>query len=217
LNVATKRVLIVYYSYTQQTKLQLKQFIAGLESSGVEVVQERLEPITPYTYPFATNIRLASAMLMTFFQKRMTIKPVAESCFASWDCIVLAGPTWSYNPSGPVLDFLDRYGKDVCGGQLVVPFISCRAYWFLHYWTLKRRLSRYGATVEQPIVFTHPVKEPWRSLGLLLKLRGGEIARRRYSLLRRHYPKYGHSQEQRVEAMEQGKKLAERLLSNTSP
>lgn len=114
-----------------------------------------------------------------------------------------------------MLDFLDRYGKDVCGGQLVVPFISCRAYWLLHYWTLKRRLCRFGATVEQPVVFIHPVKEPWRSLGLLLKLRGGEIARRRYALLRHHYPKYGHSQTQRVEAMEQGKKLAERLLSNS--
>ena len=206
----------MYYSYTQQTKLQLKQFVAGLESAGIEVVQERLEPITPYAFPFTTNMRLASAMLMTFLQKRMPIKPVAASCFAAWDCIVLAGPTWSYNPSGPVLDFLDRYGKDVCGGQLVVPFISCRAYWLLHYWTLKRRLFRYGATVEQPVVFTHPVKEPWRSLGLLLKLRGGELARRKYSLLLQHYPKYGHSQEQRVAAMEQGKKLAERLLSDSA-
>ena len=213
--MAIKRVLIVYYSYTQQTRIQLQQFIAGLESAGIEVVQERLEPLTPYAYPFATNRRLASAMLMTFFQKRMAIKPVSARCFASWDCIVLAGPTWSYNPSGPVLDFLDRYGKDVCGGQLVVPFISCRAYWFLHYWMLKRSLCRYGATVEQPVVFTHPVKEPWRSLGLLLKLRGGEVARRRYSWLRRHYPIYGHSQGQRVDAMEQGKKLAVRLLGDS--
>lgn len=213
--MAIKRVLIVYYSYTQQTKVQLKHFVAGLERAGIEVVQEGLEPITPYEYPFATNIRLASAMLMTFFQKRMPIKPVAARCFAAWDCIVLAGPTWSYNPSGPMLDFLDRYGKEVCGGQLVVPFISCRAYWFLHYWTLKRRLSRYGARIEQPVVFTHPVKEPWRSLGLLLKLRGGEIARRRYSLLRHHYPNYGHSQEQRIAAMEQGTQLAERLLGDS--
>lgn len=214
--MAAKRVLIVYYSYTQQTKMQVRQFIAGLESEGVEVVLERLEPISPYAYPFRSNLRLASAMLMTFLQKRMTIKPVAASCCASWDCIVLAGPTWSYNPSGPMLDFLDRYGKDVCGGQRVVPFISCRAYWFLHYWTLKRRLTRYGASVAQPIVFTHPVKEPWRSLGLLLKLRGGEIARRRYALLRQHYPEYGHSQEQKVEAMAQGKKLAERLLGHSN-
>ena len=90
--MASKRVLIVYYSYTQQTKIQLKPFIAGLETEGIEVVLERLEPISPYAYPFRSNMRLALAMLMTFLQKRMAIKPVAESCFASWDCIVLAGP-----------------------------------------------------------------------------------------------------------------------------
>ena len=213
--MSKKRVLIVYYSYTQQTRIQLERFITGLECGGIEVIQERLEPIAPYDFPFTTNSSLAVAMVATFFQKRMAIKPVAERCFGSWDCIVLAGPTWSYNPSGPVLDFLDRYGRDICGGRLVIPFISCRAYWLLHYWTLKRRLRRYGSTVEKPIIFTHPVKEPWRSIGLLLKLRG-KIAQRQYSWLRQHYPRYGHSEEQRVEAIEQGKKLAEKLLGNSS-
>lgn len=208
-----KRVLIVYYSYTQQTKILLKQFITGLESENIEVILEQIEPIAPYTFPFKTNTSLATAMVATFFQKRMTIKPVADRCFSSWECIVLAGPTWSYNPSGPMLDFLDRYGKEVCGGQLVIPFISCRAYWFLHYWTLKRHLCRYGSTVEKPVVFTHPVKEPWRSIGLLLKLRGKK-ALQHHAWFRHHYPRYGHNDAQRVEAMEEGKKLAFKLHEN---
>lgn len=207
-----KRVLIVYYTYTHQTKVQLRHLIAGLEGAGIEVVQERLAPITPYKFPFKTFIPLATAMVMTFFQKRMTIAPVAACCVDAWDCVVLAGPTWSYNPSGPMLDFLDRYGRDVCGGKRVVPLISCRAYWRLHFWTIKRRLGRYGSVVENPIVFSHPVKEPWRTLGLLLKLLG-KIAQRRYSWFRLHYPRYGHNEAQRIEAREQGKKLAERLQS----
>jgi hypothetical protein len=211
--VSKKRVLVVYYSYTQQTRMQLRQFIAGLEDGGIDVIQERLEPIAPYAFPFKTNVRLAVAMVLTFFQRRMAIRPVTQRCFDTWDCIILAGPTWSYHPSGPVLDFLDRFGRDVCGGQLVVPFISCRAYWRPHYWTLKRRLCRYGSTVEPPVVFTHPVKEPWRSIGLLLKLRG-KIARRKYSWLRQYYPRYGHSREQRAEAMAQGRKLAAQLLGD---
>ena len=67
--MAKKRVLIVYYSYTQQTKMQLKKFILGLENAGIEVSQERLEPIFPYEFPFRTNMRLALAMFLTFFQK----------------------------------------------------------------------------------------------------------------------------------------------------
>jgi len=208
-----KRVLIIYYSYTQQTKMQLKKFIFGLENAGIEVIQERLEPITPYEFPFRTNLRLAIAMTMTFFQRRMPIRPVAGHCFEDWDCIVLAGPTWSYHPSGPVLDFLDRYGREVCGGKVIIPFISCRSYWRFHYWTLKRRLGLYGCDVQSPIVFMHPQKEPWRFIGLILQLRG-KILRRQHTWFRQHYPAYGHSKEQGADAMEKGKKLAERMFND---
>jgi len=211
--LAKKHVLIVYYSYTQQTKMLLKKLIYGLESNGVEVSLERLEPITPYAFPFRTNLRLAVAMVLTFFQRRMAIKPVADSCFRPCDCIILAGPTWSYHPSGPVLDFLDRYGSDVCGGKIVIPFISCRSYWRLHNWTLKRRLGIFECKVQKPIVFMHPQKEPWRFIGLILQLRG-KIVRREHSWFRQHFPAYGFSKEQGTEAMEEGKKLAEKLFSN---
>ena len=191
--------------------MQLKKFISGLENAGIEVSQERLEPITPYEFPFRTNMRLAVAMILTFFKRRMTIKPVRD-CFRSWDCIILAGPTWSYHPSGPMLDFLDRYGRDVCGGKIVIPFISCRSYWRLHYWTLKRRLGVCGSKVQNPIVFMHPQKEPWRFIGLILQLRGKIRCGGQNSWFRQHYPGYGHSKEQGGEAMEEGKKLAEKLL-----
>ncbi|MFH0784799.1 MAG: hypothetical protein V2B20_22980 [Pseudomonadota bacterium] len=211
--MANKRVLVVYYSYTQQTKIQLKKFISGLECAGIEVSRERLEPIKPYEFPFRTNLRLVIAMMLTSFQKRMTIRPVSGDCFRSWDCIVLAGPTWSSHPSGPILDFLDRYGRDVCGGRVVIPFISCRSYWRLHYWTLKRRLGGYGCKVQKPVVFMHPQKEPWRFFGLILQLRG-KIPRRENSWFRQHYPGYGHSKEQGGYAIEEGIKLAEKILND---
>ena len=212
--MAKKRVLVIYYSYTQQTKLQLKKFISGLESAGIEVGWERLEPIRPYEFPFRTNLHLALALLTTFLKKRMPIRPVSESCFEGWDCIVLAGPTWSYHPSGPMLDFLERFGREVCGGKLVIPFISCRAYWRLHYWTLKRSLSAYGSSVQQPIVFMHPQAEPWRVIGLILQLRG-KMMRREHSWFRKHYPSYGHSKEQGERATQEGKMLAEKIINNT--
>ena len=205
-----KRVLIIYYTFTQQTRIQLLRFAAGLKRSGVEVTLERLVPIEPYPYPFKTFLQLAIAMIATFFQRRMAIRPIAAHCAEHWDCIVLAGPTWSYNPSGPILSFIDRYGESICRGRRVVPFISCRAYWRPHFWILRRRLQRCGATVENPVVFTHPFTEPWRSLGLLLKLQG-TIGQKRFSWVRRYYPRYGHSNTQRLEALEQGRLLAEKL------
>lgn len=207
-----KRVLVVYYTFTQQTRTVLRHFIDGLQGAGVEVTLERLQPIAPYEYPFRTFLRLAYAMIVTLFQRRMAIQPIAAHCRDHWDCIVLAGPTWSYNPSGPVLAFLDRDGKEVCAGKKVVPFISCRAYWRPHYWIVRHRLQRYGAMVESPVVFSHPVSEPWRSLGLLLKLQG-KIGHKRYAWVRRYYPRYGHTDAQRLEAEERGRQLAEKMLA----
>ncbi len=208
-----KRVLIVFYSFTQQTRLLLKKFVEGLEGEGIEVALERLKPVTPYGFPFKTNFRLAIAMIGTFFLRRMTIQPVNETCFKDWDCIVLAGPTWSYHPSGPMLDFLDRYGKQVCAGKMVIPFISCRSYWRLHYWTVKKRLQQYGARPAQPIVFEHASKEPWRFIGLVLQLRG-KMIRKENSWFRKHYPAYGHSKTQGNEAKAAGRQVALGLLSD---
>jgi hypothetical protein len=208
----TKRVLIIYYSFTQQTKLQLKQFVSGLETYDVEVIQERIQPVRPYEFPFRTNFRLVWAMAETFFRKRMTILPLSKNCFGAWDRIILAGPTWSYHPSGPMLDFLDRFGREVCTGKTVIPFISCRSYWRWHHRTIQSRLQRLGAVVEEPIVFVHPTKDPWRLIGLILQLRG-KIIRREKSWFRKRYPGYGHNKEQGVEAMQKGRELAEKLLS----
>ncbi len=205
-------MLIVFYSFTQQTRLLIKKFVEGLDGEGVEVGLERLEPVAPYGFPFKTNIQLAIAMIGTFFRRRMTIQPVNELCFDDWDCIVLAGPTWSYHPSGPILDFLDRYGKQVCAGKVVIPFISCRSYWRIHYWTVKQSLQKHGARPAQPIVFEHPIKEPWRFIGLVLQLRG-KMGRKENSWFRKHYPTYGHSKTQGDEAKNAGRLVALGLLS----
>jgi len=206
-----KRVLIVFYSFTQQTRILLKKFVEGLEGEGIEVALERLEPIDPYEFPFKTNFNLAVAMVRTFFRHRMKIHPVSPQCFEDWDCIVLAGPTWSYHPSGPMLDFLDKYGRQVCADKKVIPLISCRSYWRLHYWTVKQHLKGYSAKPTAPIVFVHPIREPWRFIGLVLQLRG-KMIRKEKSWFRKHYPGYGHSKEQGDAAMEEGRRVARSLL-----
>jgi len=208
--VADKRVLIIYYSFTHQTRLQVKKFAEGLEGEGVFVAQERLEPIRPFEFPFRSYFRLFLAMVKTFFKWRMDIEPVSERCYEDWDLIVLAGPTWSYHPSGPMLAFLDQYAREVCGGRRVMPLISCRAYWRLHNWELRRALRANGAVVEAPIVFEHPAREPWRVIGLILQLRG-KIAWHFNAWLKNYYPGYGHNQQQRAQAQEYGRSVAASL------
>jgi hypothetical protein len=207
-----KRVLIVYYSYTQQTRLLLKRFREGLEQAGVVVTVERLEPLAPFEIPFRSNFRLLTVMVRTFFRQRSPVQPVAPGCYGDWDRIVIAGPTWSYQPSGPILAFLDREGKGIFAGQRVLPLISCRSYWRVHYWSLRRRLRQFGAEIDPPLVFCHPIREPWRVIGLLLQLRG-KMVRRGESWFRRFYPAYGHSPAQIEEAYRKGRELAAELTA----
>ncbi len=122
-----------------------------------------------------------------------------------FDLVILAGPTWSYNPSGAILYFLDHFAKRVLAGKMVLPVISCRGYWRLHWFGLKRFISRLGGTPLRPWVFEHKVAEPWRTIGVFLTIAGKRPMRNR--LLRRHYSRYGHSRAQ-TEAVEA---MAERL------
>ena len=194
----TPRVLILYYSLSAQTNGLVHRLGAGLSQQGLEVVYERLQPLTALKFPIGTVPATLTMMLITLLRGRIPIQPLSDVCCKRYDLLVLAGPTWSYNPSGPVLSLLDRDGKRLFAGQLVLPLISCRGYWRLHWLGLRRRLKRCGAKLAGPLVFTHPSKEPWRTIGVFLKLAGKVPEKGR--IIGRHYHRYGHSKEQLEEA-----------------
>ncbi|MEJ2268840.1 MAG: hypothetical protein P8Y04_03585 [Desulfobulbaceae bacterium] len=128
------RVLLVYYSFSGQTGVLINRLAAGLKEQGIEVCFEKLKPVTHLRFPVGSIFRTYLMMFSTFFRKRVPIQKLSAKCSREYDLIILAGPTWSYNPSGPVLSFLDRDGKDVLGGREVLPLISCRGYWKAHWW-----------------------------------------------------------------------------------
>ena len=145
-------------------------------------------------------------MVETFFRKRYGLVTPEVEIANDWDLIIIAGPTWSYNPSGPILSFLDNHGEKL-KGKKVKPFISCRGYWRSHFWQLRSILVKKGANVVAPLVFLHPGKEPWRTLGVFLKI-AGKTPESDKSWLSRYYPRFGHTKEQVNHARKLGIKLA---------
>jgi hypothetical protein len=211
--VTNKKVLILSYSYSHQTRNLLKTMVAGMEEKGVEIVWERISTIEKLRFPIGTIPSTFIMMVQTFFRKRYPVKPLSEVAFQEWDLIILAGPTWSYNPSGPVLSLLDDEGKKLFDGQTVLPLISCRGYWRMHFWGLRSLLNKCGAKdVLSPIVFSHPTPEPWRTIGVFLKL-AGRTPEAGTSWFKRVYPKYGHSRKQVEKAGFVGKELGHDLQS----
>lgn len=187
--------------------------VAGMREEDVEIVWERLFPVDTLRFPIGTIPSTFVMMLQTFFRKRYPIKPLDKGIFQQWDLIILAGPTWSYNPSGPILSLLDDAGHQLFPGQTVLPMISCRGYWRVHFWGLKSLLKKCGVKhVLSPIVFSHPTPEPWRTIGVFLKL-AGRTPEAGSSWFRRVYPKYGHSRKQVEKAGYLGKELGHDLQS----
>jgi hypothetical protein len=176
----------------------------------MEIHWEQLSPLEELRFPIGTIWSTIIMMFQTFLRKRYPVRTINPVCFEPYDLVILAGPTWSYNPSGPILSIIDRDGKRVFAGKEVMPFISCRGYWRVHYFGLKQLLKQCGAKVVVPIVFSHPTPEPWRTIGVFLKL-AGKAPETGSSWFRRFYPKYGHSRQQVEDSRKVGKKLGECL------
>ena len=200
------RVLFIYYSFSGQTTGLLNNLGAGFRQEGLLVNFVKLRPVTPLRFPVGSLLGTFKMMFSTAFRQRIPISDLEPRAWEDYDMIILAGPTWSYNPSGPILDFIDRFGDKLLKDKTVLPLISCRGYWRMHWLGLKRLLINCGATVPNRIVFSHPLPEPWRTIGVFLKIAGK--APERSPLLSRYYSRYGHSKEQLVEAENFGSTIA---------
>ncbi len=204
-----KRILILSYSFSGQTSGLLRQIQSSLLQEGHRVIKEKITPCHPLKFPTDSFLSCLTMMFTTFVRVRVPIQELPASCHQQFDLIILAGPTWSYNPSGPILSLLDRDGATLFNGRTVLPLISCRGYWRLHSYGLNAMLKRCGATIANTMVFSHPHREPWRTIGVFLKIAGKSPER--WPLLRRYYAHFGHSKEQQEEAARFGTLIGQAL------
>jgi hypothetical protein len=195
------QVLFLYFSFSGQTGVLVNRLAAGLKEQGVEVFFEKLKPVRHLRFPVGGILRTFVMMLTTFCRIRVPIRELSPKCDREYDLIILAGPTWSYNP------------REVLGGQEVLPLISCRGYWKLHWWGLRRKLRRCGAHFSNLIAFSHPNPEPWCTIGVFLKIAGKNPERSGF--ISKHYDRFGHSNMQMEEAMRFGVQIGESLKGNT--
>ncbi len=202
------KALVIHYSFSGQTRGLSQRLAAGMADAGVTVHRDRIQPCIRHRFPIGSIPATIHKMLVTLVRQRIAIEPPPPAWRDEWDCVVLGGPTWSYNPSGPVLSLIDQYGEQLFARRMVVPLISCRGYWRVHWHGLRRLLVAVGAEVPTCIVFSHPVAEPWRTLGVFLKL-AGRVPERSFG---GRYPHYGHSRRQLEEAYRFGVLLGRALV-----
>jgi hypothetical protein len=208
------RICIIYFSLSGQSRGLINLLAAGIRNRGVEVVIEQIHPVEKIKFPFNSVLRTLKMMLTTFFRMRIPVLEPSRRCFSDFDLMILAGPTWSYNPSGPVLSLLDRYGGELFGSKTVIPLVSCRGFHRMHEYLLQRQLQACGAHPRPAIVFCHPVAEPWSTIGVFLKSAG--YRPEKMSFLAGRYAHFGHTADQLIEARSIGERLADDLLQTTT-
>jgi len=207
-----KKILIISYSFSGQTNGLIRRMAASLKEQDIKVIIEKITPVNQLRFPLTTIPACIKMMLTTFVRRRIPIAPLSTNIQQKFNLIILAGPTWSYNPSGPVLSLIDRDGPTLFKGQTVLPLISCRGYWRMHWFGLRRLLKSCGATVPNCIVFSHPNKEPWRTIGVFFKIAGKNPECHHF--LGKYYNHFGHSKDQQNEASHFGKILGTALNTN---
>lgn len=208
------RVLIVFYSLSAQTSGLVHSLASGLADQGVGVVMERLNPLEGLKFPLGSFLATLRMMLSSLLRRRVPIEELSEACWQKYDLVIVAGPTWSYNPSGPILTLLDRDGGKLLAGKKVIPLVSCRGYWRTHWFGLYRLLESCGAEIPNKIIFTHPTKEPWRTIGVFMKL-AGKMPEKAW-LIGRYYHHFGHAKAQKDEAYSFGVVIGNALQSGDS-
>lgn len=210
----SSKVLIIYFSLSGQSRGLVNLIGTGLKQEGISVVVEKLEAEEKISFPFSGILYTFKIMLTTFFRWRVPIAEPSAHCFEDYDLTIVAGPTWSYNPSGPILSLLDTYGSKIFSGSRVLPVISCRGYHRTHNFFLRRRLTKLGAVLEPSLIFSHPVSEPWSSIGVFLKSAG--YRPEKLPVIAAHYPRFGHSSKQLQQAQDFGRTIG-RALRNKKP
>lgn len=207
-----RKVLIVYYSFSSQTSRLIQQLSSGIEESGVSVYTERLEPAVKMDLPFRSTLSMVKTMVSSFSRMRVPVVQPTYPADMKWDLVILGGPTWSFFPSGPMLYYVDAFARLTVDGRRVVPLISCRTYWRMHYNCLKEMIEECGGTVSQPMVYKHSGTEPWKTIGLCLNMLG-RLPRKEGSWFRTKYPRYGHAPEQYEEAFRKGQEIGAKLAN----
>jgi hypothetical protein len=180
---ATKpRVLVVYYTYTQQTLKVAEAMVGALGERGCDVRLAAIEFTDrryaerftrfPLKHAYGDVLGMAPAQLRAATGE-ILIPPEAQS--GEYDLICVGSPTWFFRPSVPIRSFLksDEAGGLLDGTQFAV-FVVCRRYWSINLKAVKKLATKRGGEYVNGVHFTFAGRQVRSLLALLSYLGKGE-------------------------------------------
>ncbi len=145
------RVLILYYSFTNQTRRvaeAMAEVFAELdcevELCNIEFVDEHYRIELPFR---PVNRKLLSWFLPQVLGKTGAVHVPEEIIDGNYDLICLGSPTWWLNPAMPVVSFLKSpLAARLLAGKRFAVFVACRKLWWNNMRRVKKLAGKQGAT-----------------------------------------------------------------------
>jgi hypothetical protein len=185
--VAQPRVLIVYFTYTQQSRRVAEAMADVFLERGCDVRQAAIELTDPRYAKRFSRFPLRHAFLdvlgMLPAQLRSAtgqIRIPEEAVDGDYDLICIGSPTWWLKTSVPIRSFLE---SDAAGpllrGTRFTAYVVCRRYWSINLKAVKKLGTRRGGEYVEGIHFSFAGGQA-RSLLSLLSYFGKGENRQRY-------------------------------------
>jgi hypothetical protein len=184
---AGPQVLLVHYTYTQQSRAMSDAMADGFRERGcavtqsaIELVDERYAPRFsrfPMDNAFWGVVRMLPAQLL---RKTGRIQIAPEAQAGGYDLVCVFSPTWWLTTSLPVRSFLkSRTTRVLLEGARFTDVVVCRRYWGGNHRTVKKLGIKAGGEYVEGIHFAYAGGQI-RSLLSLISYLGSGTYRARY-------------------------------------
>jgi multimeric flavodoxin WrbA len=186
-SASTPRVLIVYYSYTQQSKLVADAMSEALSERGCEVRQAAIRFTDKRWAERFTRLPMKHAILdivgMLPAQLRGAtgeIEIPEDARKGDYDLICIGSPTWFFRQSVPIRSYLQSdEARRILDGKRFTAFVVCRRYWNTNLKSVKKVGTKLGGQYVDGTHFTFEGRQV-RSLMSLISYFGAGENRERY-------------------------------------
>jgi hypothetical protein len=177
------RVLIVYFTYTQQSRKVAETMAEGFRAKGcvvnlasVEFTDERwAERFTrfPLKHAYLDIVGMLPAQMRNATGE---IGIPVEAREGTYDLVCIGSPTWFFRPSVPIRSFLksDAAARLFKDGTPFAVYVCARRYWSINFKAVKKLATKLGGEYLDNIHFTYKGGQVRSLLALLSYFGKGE-------------------------------------------
>jgi menaquinone-dependent protoporphyrinogen IX oxidase len=180
------RVLLVYYSHTQQAKRVSDAMAEVLRGRGCDVTQAGIEFTDPHyaknfkVFPFRHAVfGILPLLWPQLRRKKGQIRIPDEAKGGDYDLVCFGSPTWFFTTNMPVRSYLNSdEARTVLARKPFAAYVVCRRYWSINLKEVRKLGTKQGGEYVDGIRFTYEGGQIRSLLSLLSYFGKGEMRER---------------------------------------